>query len=268
MKPKLKKMVGIVIFFLLVIFGMLAIITYNQEKVIFYPTQLRPGFQFSFPDKFEEKYIESFDGVKLHGLLFKSDSTKGLVFYLHGNAGALNTWGEVAGLYLKNNYDVFILDYRGYGKSMGKIKNETQLHKDVQIVYDQIKSGYEENQIIVIGFSLGTGLASRLAANNHPKMLILKAPFYNLPDLIHHSYPFIPKSIIKFKMMTNEQLPKISVPIIIFHGDRDDLVYYGSSEKLKSMLKPTDKFITLSNQSHNGINENQEYARYIDQLLK
>lgn len=268
MKTKLTKMIWIAGLFLLVIFGMFSIIFYNQEKVIFYPTQLRPDFQFSFPYEFEEKYIESFDGVKLHGLLFKSDSTKGLIFYLHGNAGALNSWGEVAGLYLRNNYDIFILDYRGYGKSMGKIKNEDQLHKDVQIAYDQIKSGYDENQIIVIGFSLGTGLASQLAANNHPKMLILKAPFYNLPDLIHHHYPFIPKSIIKYRMMNNEQLPKISAPIIIFHGDRDELIYYGSSEKLKSKLKPTDKFITLPNQSHNGINENQEYARYIDQLLE
>ena len=69
-------------------------------------------------------------------------------------------------------------------------------------------------------------------------------------------------------MMNNEQLPKISAPIIIFHGDRDEVIYYGSSEKLISKLKPTDKFITLSNQSHNAINENQDYARYIDQLLK
>src|ERR1051325_4468866 len=82
-----------------------------QEKLIFFPDKLDKSYQFSFSQPFAEINIKTSDGNLLNGLLFKSDSTKGLIFYLHGNAGALNSWGEVAKRYTDLHYDAFILDY-------------------------------------------------------------------------------------------------------------------------------------------------------------
>src|SRR6187402_597718 len=86
-----------------------------QEKIIFHPQKLNKEYVFQFDQKFEEKNIKTEDGIILNGLLFRADSSKGLIFYLHGNAGSLDAWGVVADTYTPLHYDVFLLDYRGYG---------------------------------------------------------------------------------------------------------------------------------------------------------
>src|SRR5580693_10616872 len=87
-----------------------------QEKLIFFPQKLEKNYKFRFSQKFEEINIRTKDNKFLNGILFKADSSKGLIFYLHGNAGSLSSWGEVAKTYTDLNYDVFMLDYRGFGK--------------------------------------------------------------------------------------------------------------------------------------------------------
>ena len=132
-----------------------------QENLIFYPQKLAKDYRFNFDQPFEELNIPVKDNSLLHGLLFKADSSKGLIFYLHGNGGALDTWGEVARTYTGLNYDVFLLDYRGYGKSEGVISGQEQLFEDIQTAYDSLKNRNPENKIIVLGYSIGTGPASK-----------------------------------------------------------------------------------------------------------
>ena len=98
----------------------LCIVLYSfQERLIFFPEKLDKNYQFEFGQKFEEQNIKTTDGKLINGLLFKTHNSKGLIFYLHGNAGSLSSWGEVAKTYTDLNYDIFIFDYRGYGKSEG-----------------------------------------------------------------------------------------------------------------------------------------------------
>jgi pimeloyl-ACP methyl ester carboxylesterase len=208
------------------------------------------------------------DNTHLNGLLFQSDSSKGLIFYLHGNAGCIDSWGNCADVYTTNNYDIFILDYRGYGKSQGKISSEKQLYKDIQIVYDSLKTHYNEKDIIIIGYSIGTGLAAHLASTNNPKMLILQAPYFNLPDLAHKYIKIIPSFLIRYKFKTNEYITKIKCPIIIFHGDQDEIIYTESSYKLKELFKQGDRLIILDGQKHNGMNDNEQFKEELKNILK
>ena len=238
-----------------------------QEKIIFFPEKLDKNFKFQFSQKFEERNIRTADGTVLNAILFKADSSKGLIFYLHGNAGSLDSWGEVAKTYTNLGYDVFILDYRGYGKSEGSINGQEQIFSDVQIAYDQLKKNYPEEKIIVLGYSIGTGPATKLASTNHPKLLILQAPYYSLTDMMRHNYPILPAFILKYKFETNEYLKSCSMPVIIFHGDADEVIYYGSSIKLKKQFKSQDRLITLKGQGHNGITENLEYKTEIQKVL-
>ena len=238
-----------------------------QENLIFFPQKLDKTFQFEFDQKFEEKNIKMVDGTILNGLLFKADNSKGLIFYLHGNAGSLNSWGQVAKTYTDLNYDIFFLDYRGYGKSEGSIKGEEQIYNDVQSAYDDLKKIYREDNIIVLGYSIGTGLAAKLASTNNPKLLILQAPYYSLADLMRHTYPIIPAFILKYKFETNNYLEECKMPVVIFHGDADEVIYYGSSVKLKEEFKKQDTLITLKGQGHNGMTENEEYKKNISRIL-
>lgn len=238
-----------------------------QERLIFMPEKLDKDFLFQFDQEFEEKNIKTSDGTILNGLLFKADSTKGLIFYLHGNAGCLNSWGDVAQTYTVLNYDVFILDYRGYGKSEGSINGQKQLYGDVQTVYDELKKQYSEDQIIVLGYSIGTGPASRVASENNPRMLILQAPYYSLTDLVRRSFRIIPTFILKYKLENNQHLKHCKMPVVIFHGDQDEVIYYGSSLKLKDGFKTGDRLVTLKGMGHNGMTENPEYKRELKQIL-
>jgi len=238
-----------------------------QEKFIFFPEKLNKEYQFDFNQTFEELYIKMEDNVTLNALLFKADTSKGLIFYLHGNAGSIRSWGEIAKIYTDLNYDLFMLDYRGYGKSEGAISSQDQLFNDVQTAYDNIKTRYTENKIIILGYSIGTGLASKLASSNHPRLLILQAPFLSLIDMMKHFYPIFPTFILKYKFETNKYIKECKMPIVIFHGDKDEVIYYGSSLKLKKIIKETDTLITLHGQRHNGMSSNVQYLIELDKIL-
>ncbi|RLD69850.1 MAG: alpha/beta hydrolase [Bacteroidetes bacterium] len=263
----LKTIIWIFAIIIIFVIAVLLLLFFGQEKLIFHPEKLSKDHKYTFQNKFEEYFIKVDNKTELNALHFKADSSKGLVFYLHGNAGNLDSWGDVADLYLNLNYDVFILDYRGYGKSTGEIKSELQIRRDIQKAYDFVCKDYKENEIIIIGYSIGTGPAAKLAAKNNPRILILKAPYYNLTDLVHHYSSFIPTSLLKYKFRINKNLKRIKAPIYIFHGNLDEVIYYKSSVKLSKLLKEKDEFITLKGQIHNGINENEEYISYIKQIL-
>ena len=238
-----------------------------QEKFIFFPESLDQNYKFDFRQRFEEIIINTKDQKKLHGLLFKSENSKGLIFYLHGNAGSLSSWGEVAQTYTSLNYDVFILDYRGFGKSEGTISSQDQLFQDVQIAYDEILKSYNEDEIIVLGYSIGAGMAAKLASTNHPKLLILQAPFYSLTDMMRHTYRIIPTFLLKYKLEINNYIEACSMPIVIFHGNQDEIIYYKSSLKLKEKFKQSDTLITLIGQGHNGMTYNPDYINEIEKIL-
>lgn len=264
-----KKLLLNTLIFLLAFYVLIcAALYFLQEKMIFFPEKLDKNYAFSFPNRFEEVYINSGEGKRLHGLQFRADRAKGLVFYLHGNAGSLNSWGAVAQTYTALHYDVFLLDYPGYGKSEGAIHSQAQLFEAVQRAYDEMKKRYREEEIVVLGYSIGTGPATRLAATNAPRLLILQAPFYSLTDMMRNTYPIVPRFLLKYKFPTHEYIRDCKMPVVVFHGNRDEVIYYGSSLKLQKELKPTDTLITLHGQGHNGMTDHPEYIDAMRQLLE
>jgi len=265
MKKKLYIFLKIIIGLFIFLYGFLY---FYQEHLIFFPQKLEHNYHFNFKESFKEININTQDDKTLNGLLFKSDSTKGLIFYLHGNADSLSSWGNVAKTYTNLNYDIFILDYRGYGKSDGNIKSQEQLFKDNQLFYNKLKEIYKEENIIILGYSIGSGMAAKLASDNNPKQLILQAPYYSLIDMMHQRFSFVPSFLLKYKFKTNEYLKKCQMPITIFHGNRDRVIYYGSSLKLKHDFKDKIKLITLDGQGHNAMSDNEIYKIKLKEILE
>ncbi len=258
------------------VFGIIAIIYIGicvalyvrQEKLIFHADKLPANYKFEFTEPFEELTITEKDGTKLNGLLFKADSAKGLVFYLHGNAGMLNTWGDIAKIYTALHYDIFILDYRGFGKSGGEITSEEQFFSDVQTAYDSLKKRYNENNIIITGYSIGTGPAAMLASANHPKLLILQAPYFCLEDLATQRYNFTPKALLRYKFETFKYVKNTKAPVVVFHGTDDQVIACDQSLKLKQEFKAGDTLFVLPNQGHGKMNDNPVYQQQLQRILE
>ena len=257
----------VVIYFLLV---MIAVIF--QEKFLFRNTKLAMDYQYEFKGNFEEIWFTPEANVKLNALYFKTDSIKrkGLVIYFHGNADDLRRWGKHAIDFTKNDYDILMMDYRQFGKSTGEL-SEKALHSDAAYVYEWAKKHFQENQIIVYGRSLGTGIATQLTADNRPKMLLLETPYFNLSDVVKSYFPLIPyKSILKYQFRTDLFIKQVQCPIHFFHGTKDAVVPYKSSLKLAELLnkKPSEILTTIPNGEHKNLGDFPEYHIALDSLLR
>jgi pimeloyl-ACP methyl ester carboxylesterase len=247
-----------------------AFLYFKQESLLFYPEKLPADYQFRFSSAHREYPITVPDGTRLSGLLFTTPSPKGLVFFLHGNGGSLAGWGTAAATYTRLGYDVFLLDYRGYGKSQGHISSQAQLFGDVEAAYNQLKGLYPENKIVIVGYSVGTEPAAWLAARHHPRRLLLHAPYYSMADMAAHTirlWPILPGWLLRYPLATSEYVQQVSAPVVLFHGDRDEVIPYQSSVRLRALLKPGDQLIAIRGGGHNGLLERPQYQRVIGGLL-
>ena len=242
-----------------------------QEKFLFRNTKLAMDYQYEFKEEFEEIWLEPEANVKLNALYFKTDSSKrkGLIVYFHGNADDLRRWGKHAVDFTKNHYDIVMIDYRQFGKSTGEL-SEKALHADASYLYEWAKKRFPENKIILYGRSLGTGIATRLASENKPKMLLLETPYYSLADVVNSYFPLIPyNSILKYQFRTDLFIKQVSCPIHFFHGTKDAVVPYKSSLKLSELLnkKPSEILTTIPEGRHKNLGEFKAYHKALDSLL-
>ena len=239
--------------FVIIVSSVLIFLIYHfQYKLIFFPQKLDPSFKFSFREYFQERYFRTSENVRIHALHFKAKEPKGLIYFLHGNAGSLQGWGAVAGDFTPYHFDVLMIDYRGYGKSNGKI-SESSLLKDALFIYDSLTREYEENKIIVYGRSLGTGIASYVASKRNPGLLILESPYYNIPDAAKSVFPWVPSRLIRYQFRNDVYLRKTRCQVYIFHGTQDEVLDVKGSYKLQPLLKPGDQMYLIDGGHHNDL---------------
>jgi len=246
----------------------LIMLYFFQEKLIFLPTTLPQNYSFSFSQPFEEIFLTAEDGAILNGLHFKHKESIGTILYFHGNAGDLSRWGNIATFFVVRGFNVIVMDYRTYGKSSGTLSEEA-LFNDAQMFYDYTLDHYREENIILYGRSLGTGIASKLASKNQPQQLILESPFYSMQDLAKKRFPFLPvKWLLKYQMLSHDYIQLAKCPISIFHGTDDTVVPYESGERLFNSLSIKQKrLITIPNGSHNNLVEFDAYREGIELVL-
>ena len=248
---------------------LLGIIYGLQDRLIFFPEKLPRDYIFSFRIPYKEVFLKAPDAAVLHALHFRAEAAKGVILYFHGNAGSLRSWGYLAEELVQYEYDVLMVDYRGFGKSTGR-RTEAALHQDAQLTYDYLRQRYPEEKITVFGRSIGTGLAVPLAAQNHPQRLILETPFYNFTDVAKTHYSFLPVALLlKYTFRSDKWISKIPCPGYILHGTADQIVLYASGEKLAQAAGSNRvKFITIPNGGHNNLSNFRQYQQALRDILK
>jgi uncharacterized protein len=265
---RLKKIImraGIVLLALYAV--VLVLLYFFQEKLLFHPQEIEEDAALLLPPGVGEEYITMPDGIKLHGLLLRNKNAKGLVFYLHGNGGNAFGWGESVLNAFPRDYDLFVLDYRGYGKSEGTIQSEAQLIDDVTTAFDYIVEKYGYKNVAVDGYSIGTGPATQLAAKRDIKALILQAPYSSLSELTDTKVPLVPGFIKRYKLETCNYINKVKAPVYIFHGKDDTLIPYSNCERLKGDSQNIT-VIPLAGMGHNGLNESPVFRERVEVILR
>ena len=255
---------------LLIVYTIICLLLYvKQEKFIFHPKKVSSNYIYQFNRNFEEKIFVTKDSINLNSVFFAADSSKGLIFFLHGSGGNVERYRQSIPHYAQLDYDILFLDYRGYGKSDGTLNSEDQFFEDVETVYSELRSIYNEGNVVIIGFSIGTVPAAMLASRNNPKLLVLEAPHYSYLEKAKKKIPILPISLImKYKFETYRFVEQTKSPIIIFHGEKDEVNDYKNSLKLKQHLKSNDRVIILKNESHRDFAENKEYLEALKEILK
>ena len=265
-RQKLFRWTRIIIF----IYGSAGIaLYYLQEKLLLRNTPLSADYQFKFNVPFREVNIplNATDNLNLVQF-FPNDSTrKGVVLYFHGNLENINHYAEYAINFTNHGYEVWMVDYPGYGKTTGTFTEEN-VYKQAREVYKLSNTKFGAGNIIVYGKSLGSGIAAWLASRKPCKRLILETPYYSIPDLFSHYAPIYPVELLsKFKFPTGEYLKDVKAPVTIFHGTDDWIIPYRHSAKLKKVLKPGDEFITIDKGSHNNLNGFSLFHEKLDSIL-
>lgn len=261
-----------VLLYLLYFIGFLFIVLlliayYMQERLIFFPEKLPQDYTFNFQETYEEVYLTSGEAT-IHALHFKVNKPKGVVLYFHGNAGSLRGWGTLAPDFISKGYSLFIIDYRGFGKSTGKI-SEQALHEDAQAAYNYLLQLYSPQDIIIYGRSIGTGLATRLASEVQSRMLILETPFYSFVHVAGYHFAFLPVSLLlKYTFQSDKWIDKVNVPVYIIHGTADEVVPYTSGLKLAEKAGSKATMITIKGGSHNNLSAFPQYHQVMEEVLR
>ena len=241
-----------------------------QDFFLFRPRKLDNDYEFQFESEFEELFFDTPDGARINALWFKKKNnlSKRVVLYFHGNSGDLSRWGKLHHTYQKYGCDFFVYDYRGFGKSKGNRAGEASFHDDAEHLYRFLLKYYKPDQFVIIGRSLGTGVATRLASKHQPSLVILETPYHSIKNLFYTYYPFLPRWFaFKFRFENHKYISEIKSSVYIIHGDKDIVIPYRCAVRLKLYLQGENNFILIKGAKHNNLFLYKEYNNALDYLM-
>jgi len=245
--------------------ALLAVLWWGQERLLFMPQPLRADHRFELGSDVHERIIDV-AGARLHALHLQLTAPRGVVFYLHGNAGNLQSWFVDLEFYRRANFDLFMIDYRGYGKSTGRIESEAQLHADVRAAWDAIAPAYAGRNRVLLGCSLGSGLVAHLAVPVQPELTVLVSAYSSIRALAAEHYPWVPAALLRYRLDTGAAVGQLRTPLLLVHGDRDTLIAPWHSDALLQ-FNPRARVHRVKGAGHNDLQEFDDYHEVLRAAL-
>jgi pimeloyl-ACP methyl ester carboxylesterase len=253
----------------LVYLGVGALFYFFQDKLIFRPKKLAADYSYSFDIPFREINMPISETKNLSIVQFTVEDSiqKGIVLYFHGNRGNINRYAPAAGSFTRNGYEVWMIDYPGYGKSTGK-RTEQILYEDALTMYNLALRQMPVENLIIYGRSLGSGIAAHLSSTRESRHLILETPYYSMPHLARYYFFMYPAMLLsRFEFSTYAYIEHTRSPITIFHGTKDRVIPYKHARWL-SEIKPGIELVTIEKGGHNNLSEFPAYRQKLDSILK
>ena len=237
-----------------------------QDKFLFHPKKLPSDYKYSFDIPFQQIDLPVTEKKILSIVKFTVPDSlqKGIVLYFHGNRENINRYAKYANAFIKNGYEVWMMDYPGFGKSTGS-RTERIINEDAAQLYKMALHEASLERVIIYGKSLGTGVAAKLASDRGCKRVILETPYYSIAALARH-YFFMYPVMTKYYFPTFERLPEINAPITIFHGTKDEVIPYKQAKWLAEENKNVE-LITIPKGKHNNLPESPLFQHKLDSIL-
>ena len=238
--------------------GAIGWLYFRQERLLFEPDPL-PADEPICTDPDTRECFVDVPGARLSVAHMTRPDPRGVFFFLHGNSGNLKKWFVELDAFRQANFDVVMFDYRGFGKSSGEIESEEQLHADVEAVWNQVAPMYAGRRVVISGQSLGTGLAAGLAARlcsdgQAPDLTLLVSPYSSMKALAAELYPWVPTQVLRYPLHTLEHAAKLLGPVMLIHGEKDELIPIHHSETLCSAMRSA-QLVRVTDAGHSDVHQ-------------
>ena len=207
----------------------------------------------------EDAYFTTEDGVTVHGWYVTAhdapEGSRAVVVHFHGNAGNILDRADHVDALAARGVDVFILSYRGYGKSEGE-PSEAGLYEDAEATYAYLvgERGIEPSRVVPYGQSLGSAVAVELATRHPVGRLILESPFTSAPELGRRFYPFLPDFIfdrLEHRFDSLSKIGRVRAPLLVIHGEQDEIVPVEMGRRLYEAAPEPKEWYAIPHAGHN-----------------
>ncbi len=242
-------MVWTLLLLILLIAGGWGYARYLERKSLYNPTytmEVNPG---DFQLVYEDVFFNAADNAELNGWYVPAKDSRITVVFCHGNGGNISHRIDKIDLFNEMGADIFIFDYRGFGKSRGR-SSEEGLYADVLAACRYARKKNPHNRLVIYGESLGGAIAMDAASRGEVDGLVLEAAFTNIRDMSHKLYPFLPTVFLQTRFDSLDKMPKVKCPKLIMHSPADDVVPYEMGKRLFAAAAEPKTFLEISGQ-HN-----------------
>jgi len=241
------------------------------RKFLYYPDRLPVDMP---PPRWaggaEEAWMDCEDGVRIHGLWWSEPEGAPVILFLHGNAQEVYSWSLVHMELAPAGCRLLLIDFHGYGKSGGE-PYEAGLYLDGKAALEWLSErGVEDPDIVVFGKSLGGGVACEIAQEREFKALILESTFTSLAGVARKLFPFIPEGTPLGEVYDSiSKLPRARCPVMVIHGDRDELIPVGEGLELYAAAPEPKELYLVAEAGHNDVSmvAGPAYSRHIAAFL-
>ncbi len=242
-----------------------------ERSMIYYPDPNLEVSPSAIGLAYEDATITASDEVRIHGWWIPAEVNRGTILFCHGNSGNISHRLESIRIFHQLDLNVFIFDYRGYGKSSGS-PSEEGTYLDAAAAYDYLRE-YREispGKIIIFGRSLGGAVAIELTEDREAGALICESTFTSAVDMGKLVFPYLPAGLLVFdKYDSISRVEDLSLPKLFIHSREDDLIPFAQGERLYQAAAPPKEFLEIRGGHNEGFLESEEiYRKSIDGFLR
>ena len=252
------KIIGIIF----VIYLIIVFYVYSKQRSLLYIPNIDNYDDETLIIDVNEVFIENSDGNKLRSVFYESPkTTKNTLLMFHGNAGPIENRFYKLNKLSKYNQNILLISWRSYSGNEGS-PTEQGLYDDAKSAINWLQNkGYESEDIVIYGESLGTAVSIEMTQDKSFKGLILEAPFTSMVDAAKFHYPYLPVSwMLKDRYMSKDKIKNINTPLFIMHAKGDSIVPFWMGEKMYELAnEPKMNYF---------IDENEHLVTYDDELMK